>query len=347
MHTKLNISIAMTTYNGELFLLQQLDSFSSQTFLPFELIVCDDGSRDGTIGLLNDFADKAPFPVHICINEHNLGYTKNFMKCAYLCKGDWIAFADQDDVWLPEKLMKISQTIENNKHLNLLMTSHSAQVVDEDLVPTEIRSPDFKNDQIIGPNMCFLFLRLRGCTLTFSSKLLQYAALDSTPMYDRHKQAVSPEHDHWFCLLASAVGYTALIADTLSLYRRHNSNTTDFSTKKISLMNRISQTMKLQNTDFIGYATHMRKYGEYFHELSLLHNHESGLFNAAANNMIHLSRIYTCRSEIYDSKSFFKQLLMFLRIIFYRGYVGPPSYALGLAALIKDLSFVCGLWHRK
>ena len=94
------ISIAMATFNGDKFIKEQLDSFAKQTITPFELVVCDDGSTDSTLGIVMNFAQSASFKVRVYQNPENLGFSNNFMKCASLCEGEWIAFSDQDDVWL-------------------------------------------------------------------------------------------------------------------------------------------------------------------------------------------------------------------------------------------------------
>jgi len=102
--TNVPISIAMATYNGESFLAEQLDNLAKQTLKPLELVVCDDGSTDDTVAILEGFAALAPFPVSIHRNGTRLGHTENFLKAANLCSGKWIGFCDQDDVWLPNKL---------------------------------------------------------------------------------------------------------------------------------------------------------------------------------------------------------------------------------------------------
>ena len=94
----------MSTYNGELYLPEQLDSILRQTRLPDEMVVCDDASSDATVALLKQFALIAPFPVKVVENEQNLGSTRNFVKTCSLCGGDLIALSDQDDIWLPERL---------------------------------------------------------------------------------------------------------------------------------------------------------------------------------------------------------------------------------------------------
>ncbi len=97
----------MATYNGAKYLEEQLASFVVQSQLP--LVVCDDGSADATLEILHRFAHSAPFPVRIVCNDERLGYGDNFLKAASLCEGDWIAFSDQDDVWLPDKLRQIGK----------------------------------------------------------------------------------------------------------------------------------------------------------------------------------------------------------------------------------------------
>jgi glycosyltransferase involved in cell wall biosynthesis len=100
----MTISIAMCTYNGGRFLDEQLNSISSQTRLPDELVVCDDGSSDNTCLTLEAFAASAPFPVRITKNPRNLGSTANFEQAVNLCTGELIALCDQDDIWSEGKL---------------------------------------------------------------------------------------------------------------------------------------------------------------------------------------------------------------------------------------------------
>lgn len=98
------ISVALCTYNGSRFLGEQLASIAAQTTRPAELVVCDDGSQDGTIGIIEDFAKGVEFPVRVYKNDSNLGSTKNFEKAINLCCGQFIALSDQDDWWVPTKL---------------------------------------------------------------------------------------------------------------------------------------------------------------------------------------------------------------------------------------------------
>src|SRR5947208_26587 len=100
MSTSMRISIAMCTYNGAAHVEEQLRSFSGQTRLPDEVVVCDDRSSDDTMLLLEPFSRTAPYPLRIHRNDENLRSTKNFERAVSLCSGDILALSDQDDVWL-------------------------------------------------------------------------------------------------------------------------------------------------------------------------------------------------------------------------------------------------------
>lgn len=108
-NSALRISVALCTYNGARYLPDQLRSFLEQQELPDEIVICDDGSSDGTFELLEGFARAAPFPVHLNRNTENLGYSRNFQKAIGLCTGEIIALSDQDDVWHAHKLLRIAQ----------------------------------------------------------------------------------------------------------------------------------------------------------------------------------------------------------------------------------------------
>jgi glycosyltransferase involved in cell wall biosynthesis len=133
MSEQASISIALCTYNGEHFLQEQLDSFVTQTRLPDELVVCDDGSQDGTLALLEAFARRAPFKVRIFLNPRTLGFGKNFEKASSLCQGEIILFSDQDDVWLPTKLSEMQRCFQENPQAAIVF--HDAAVVNKNREP--------------------------------------------------------------------------------------------------------------------------------------------------------------------------------------------------------------------
>src|SRR5690242_9734869 len=178
---KTRVSVAMATYNGDRFLQEQLDSVARQTLLPCELVACDDGSTDGTLDILHQFAAKAPFPVHVHQNQARLGYGPNFLRAASLCSGELLAFCDQDDVWLEQKLQKCAAVLSRPRNVLVI---HSAEVVDERLSPVGIRTSratrplhfdaGAKNGwhpHNWGWNETLDWVR--GCTCVFRSRLLR------------------------------------------------------------------------------------------------------------------------------------------------------------------------------
>jgi hypothetical protein len=108
------VSVAMCTYNGERFLREQMESIASQTHLPDELVVCDDGSTDGTCALLEEYARGVPFSVKIRRNAIRLGPAKNFEQAISLCGGEIIVLSDQDDIWRRDRLQALERVLRDN-----------------------------------------------------------------------------------------------------------------------------------------------------------------------------------------------------------------------------------------
>ena len=106
------ISIAMATYNGEKYLREQLDSILKQTYSDFELIICDDCSKDATWEILEKYAQNDQ-RIRIYKNKQNLGFKRNFEKAISLCKGKFIALSDQDDIWENNHLSTLNERIGN------------------------------------------------------------------------------------------------------------------------------------------------------------------------------------------------------------------------------------------
>lgn len=104
------VSVVMCTYNGAQFLKEQLDSILKQTYSICELIIQDDCSTDDTWEIVQHYA--ASYPIIRAIrNEQNVGFNRNFKEAMLKAKGDFVAIADQDDIWYPQKIEKQVQQI--------------------------------------------------------------------------------------------------------------------------------------------------------------------------------------------------------------------------------------------
>lgn len=99
------ISVVMPAYNAEKTLAQAVESVLAQTWKHFELIIVDDGSQDRTVAIAREFAERDG-RVRLLCNERNSGVCYTRHRGVTEAKGDWIAFLDSDDLWLPEKLEK-------------------------------------------------------------------------------------------------------------------------------------------------------------------------------------------------------------------------------------------------
>ncbi len=144
------ISVAMTTYNGALYLKKQLDSILFQTMAIDELIICDDGSSDETKEIIQDYQKKYP-QIHFYENKENLGYKLNFKKAMDLCCGDYIFLCDQDDIWMEDKVEKMINKIKENPKIQVLASSFVyINQVDEE-IETTLDSGKSNNNLYLKP----------------------------------------------------------------------------------------------------------------------------------------------------------------------------------------------------
>jgi glycosyltransferase involved in cell wall biosynthesis len=216
----MKISVAMCTYDGARYLREQLDSIATQTRRPDELVVCDDASVDATREIVTSFAATAPFPVRLQVNEQNLGSTRNFDHAIRLCEGDIIALADQDDVWLPEKLRRIEYCLLRNPKVGLVFTD--AEVVNEDLQPLgyglwESVGFDSTHRQLVRSGRV-LDVLLPGWTVTGATMAFR---ADFKGLVREIPTDLALIHDGWIALMIASVADVSFIEEPLIKYRQH------------------------------------------------------------------------------------------------------------------------------
>jgi len=244
------VSIAMITYNGEKYLEQQLESIYAQTYKNIEVIVCDDNSNDATIDILKKY--EASHGLKFYINDVNLGINKNFEKAFSFCKGDFIAPSDQDDIWLENKIQTLVDEIQDN---TLIYTMTKA--IDENGDVLDDFAFD-KDTYIQGSNnLAFLFDNcVSGHTTMFKKDILPYMKNIVDVMYP----------DWWSAFVASTYGSIKFLKEPLVLYRRHNAQATNETSKKKSIFNRL----KIKEQSKKEYITKMMAQLEAFRSLSIL-----------------------------------------------------------------------------
>ena len=118
------ISVAMTTYNGAQYIIEQLESIRLQTRNVDEIVIVDDGSSDNTMELLQEYMNKYPeCEIRLEQNEVNLGYKRNFQKAIFLCQGDITFLCDQDDCWIENKVEKMCGVLEEHPEIGVLSSA--------------------------------------------------------------------------------------------------------------------------------------------------------------------------------------------------------------------------------
>lgn len=128
----MKITVVMTTYNGERFLYEQLKSIHGQERKPDEVIICDDCSIDQSYSITKKFIRDRNLSDswNLYRNKKNIGVNANFILAAEKAVGDLIFFCDQDDIWLPGKILEMEKYFLGNEQIKALNCAFS--VIDEE-----------------------------------------------------------------------------------------------------------------------------------------------------------------------------------------------------------------------
>lgn len=268
------ISIAMATYNGEKYLREQLDSILAQTVQDFELIVCDDCSTDSTVKILNEYAERDS-RIKVFVNELNLGFKKNFERAAGLCKGEYIAFSDQDDIWLPEHLEKLLSIIGGRDVAcgNALIVDVSGNITGKKL--NELDGFYFFDSENILLKMMFRENCFQGASMLIKSVFLKRCF----PIPDGIKY-----HDSWLAYCACFEQGIIYTFDAITKYRLHGNNVTHNVKKQPNFIARFPFIIRkiifgLESDRFC-----------YCNELSIRYGIERGLFSEIYKTIKNIER---------------------------------------------------------
>lgn len=223
--TQPQIEVLLATFDGERFLTAQVDSLLAQTYSQVHIVARDDGSSDGTQEILRRYAEAYPERFHVAVHSGTPsgGAKHNFARLMQQARADYIAFSDQDDVWLPEKLeqsMAAMAKLEAAHGSTIpLLVFTDAQIVNEALHPLY---SSLWQQQGIDPErvhtLRFLLPQnvVTGCTVLCNRALLDLA---------RDMPAGAFMHDRWMALVACIFGHVAAVHQPTVLYRQHSSNT--------------------------------------------------------------------------------------------------------------------------
>ncbi|XJZ26979.1 glycosyltransferase family 2 protein [Bacillota bacterium Lsc_1132] len=218
------VQILMSSYNGEKYIGQQMDSLLRQDYKEIEIVIRDDGSTDKTVGIIEEYSQN--YSNITFLKGENKGVISSFFELVLKAdtNADYFAFCDQDDVWKQSKVSRAVQLLENeNSNIPLLYFSR-LDIVDEQLQllkqsPVPPSGVGFKNALI--QNVA------TGCTIFFNKTMLE---LFKSHIPNKEKVTM---HDSWFYLLGTGLGKVIYDEESHLLYRQHSSNTLGMADNKL------------------------------------------------------------------------------------------------------------------
>ena len=243
------VDILLATYNGALFLEEQLESIANQSHKNWHLYIRDDESSDNTEQIIKQFIFKYPQKASFIEGVKNdRRATGNFSILMDHSKSDYIMFSDQDDIWLPSKvalsLQKIksieSQFPKKSAYVfsDLTKIDESKNIISKSLWKAEQLNPKHTTlGRLLVQNIPY------GCTTIINRRLLEIGK--SIP-----KEALL--HDHWLVLLAATTGYIDYISEPTILHRIHQSNSSRANSEHWKAYNHNTKA-KVTNQNFNQY----------------------------------------------------------------------------------------------
>lgn len=229
------LSIVLATYNGELYLAEQLDSILNQT-IPFdELIISDDVSTDRTWMILEDYAQRDK-RIKLYRNNSNLGFLKNFEKALSYSTGDLIALSDQDDIWIPNHLQLLLEGIGNK-----ILAVGDAEIINSEGIKLGYKlsyseNLDFIPNDDLEKAYFILYYRnpYQGASMLIHRDFLNIAL--PIPKGVEY-------HDAWFSFLACFCGGFQFVDEIVTLYRRHSHAVSGLKTRKTKIRTLLSHLL--------------------------------------------------------------------------------------------------------
>ena len=219
-----SVVVLLSSYNGEKYIKAQIDSILNQKDVDVHLVIRDDGSTDNTVQIVKQYySDRIKL-----IKGKNIGYINRF---DFLLRNapvaDFYAYADQDDVWLNDKLIKAIEYFDEDTPM---LYAGNAYVTDENLNKKTLFN---KRENNYFNHVCkILNSGAQGCTLVFNDKLRrkmnEYCPINLWP------------HDYWITTVCLFIGSVVYDAEPHMLYRQHSFNVTGGD---IGLKNKMRKSM--------------------------------------------------------------------------------------------------------
>ena len=230
------ISVALAAYNGQEYIIRQLETIKNQTVSVDEVIICDDGSTDNTVSLCRNFiAENALVNWHIFENEKNVGFCLNFYGAIKKCRGDIIFLSDQDDEWTADRVEVMCACMDAHPEISVLSSRYD--IIDKDSKVIENSGVTYlgtKNDgsiEYVTPESLIGCSYIRGFSMCMRRSTAQFIK----PIDLKSLMA----HDWLIAMLGCITGSTAILNTVLAHYRYHLDNVS------LSVMNKQNRRREL------------------------------------------------------------------------------------------------------
>ena len=210
------VAVLMSTYNGERFLRQQIDTILDQENVAVDLYIRDDGSTDTTKDIVEEYQRNHKNIVFI--KGKNAGVGNSFMKLLYSVpdRYDYYAFSDQDDIWKSDKLAKAIVAIQKS---GCCLYGSNQECVDAEGNTMGLRYDDYRKINL-KPFEIMCRNDIAGCTFVFTRDLYELLK-ERRPSNDLLKLRI---HDVWVAMVASVVGEIYYDEESHMMYRQHDQN---------------------------------------------------------------------------------------------------------------------------
>ncbi|MFA3799335.1 glycosyltransferase family 2 protein [Leptotrichia hongkongensis] len=208
------IDILMATYNGEKYLVEQLDSIINQTYRNWNLLIRDDNSTDKTLEIIQNYHKKDKRIKILKDNKGNLGIVRNFEELLKSSESEFIMFSDQDDIWVKNKLDMYLKMIEKIKNKGFMI--HSDAIL-FDKNKSNILKDTFISKKAINRGLENVFFNyfVQGATILISKEIKNFILPFPKEVY---------LHDRYIHLISELFFERIFVNKALIYYRQHGDN---------------------------------------------------------------------------------------------------------------------------
>lgn len=210
------ISVIISAFNGEKYILQQLESILSQTLVPSEILICDDASNDNTVEIIKRFCNNTDIVIKLVEHKINEGVRNSFIELISKTVGDIVLFCDQDDYWYKNKIEEFVNVFKKDENIAAVLSN--ADIVDENLKKTGVtlwKSLNFV--PVTPPNIKYEMLKRNIFTGMCMAIRKEWAL--TCPVCSEHML-----HDEFFGWCACLNDKAIILDKPLAAYRQHANN---------------------------------------------------------------------------------------------------------------------------